>query len=110
MLEDGEARFESLIDAGGVGVNHWYHVVLREGRNREVRRLWESQGPTVSRLLRVRYGSVHLRRGLKPGQWDELDQQQITTLLKSVGMEPEPLLTPEPSAKSLKSLYKRRRR
>lgn len=89
-LEDGQARFDAIRDAGGSGANHWYHVVLREGRNREVRRLWESQGIAVSRLLRVRYGPVLLRRGLRPGQWDELDQVQLRRLLQAVGMRSAP--------------------
>ena len=87
-LEDGVARFDDLREAGGEGANRWYHVVLREGRNREVRRLWESQGVTVSRLTRVRYGPVALRRGLHPGRWDELDETQIGALLAAVGYQP----------------------
>lgn len=89
MLEDGPARFDDIIDAGGEGANHWYHVILRAGRNREVRRLWESQGVVISRLLRVRYGSISLRRGLRLGRWDELDRSQINQLLAAVGMPPE---------------------
>ncbi len=85
-LEDGPARFERLRDAGGSGANHWYHVVLREGRNREVRRLWESQGVTVSRLIRIRYGSVTLRRGLPQGRWEELDEGQVNQLLQQAGL------------------------
>lgn len=101
-LEDGVARFEAIRDVGGDGANHWYHVVLREGRNREVRRLWESQGVTVSRLIRVRYGPVALRRGLHPGRWDELDGTQIGALLAAVGYPPEtadaaPAGAPHPS-------------
>ena len=101
-LEDGVARFEAIRDVGGDGANHWYHVVLREGRNREVRRLWESQGITVSRLIRVRYGPVALRRGLHPGRWDELDGTQIGALLAAVGYPPEtadaaPAGAPHPS-------------
>jgi 23S rRNA pseudouridine2605 synthase len=107
MLDDGEAHFESLTDAGGTGVNHWYHVVLREGRNREIRRLWESQGLTVSRLLRVRYGPVQLRRGLKPGQWDELDQEQMERLAQSAGMTIEP---PAASQQTAKPTRRRRHR
>lgn len=89
MLEDGPARFEQIIDAGGSGVNHWYHVILREGRNREVRRLWTSQGVTISRLIRVRYGPIILPPALRAGRWEELDQDQINLLLEAVGMESE---------------------
>ena len=95
-LEDGVARFDEIREAGGEGANHWYHVILREGRHREVRRLWESQGVTVSRLTRVRYGPVTLRRGLHPGHWDELDEAQIAELLQAVGYAPPPESRPEP--------------
>lgn len=88
MLEDGEARFDSIIDAGGQGANHWYHVVLREGRNREVRRLWESQGITVSRLIRVRYGLFSLPRRLKAGTAQPLTDGEINALRDSVGLRP----------------------
>lgn len=96
VLEDGPARFDAIRDVGGEGINHWYHVILREGRNREVRRLWESQGVTVSRLTRVRYGPVTLRRGLHPGRWDELDEDQLQTLLEAVGYPPRVREDPEP--------------
>lgn len=82
-LDDGMARFESIVDKGGEGTNHWYHVTLREGRNREVRRLWASQGAQVSRLTRVRYGPVILPRSLKRGAWDELSGRQVTALLRA---------------------------
>ena len=95
-LEDGLARFDEIREAGGDGANHWYHVVLKEGRNREVRRLWESQGVTVSRLTRVRFGPVTLRRGLHPGHWDELDEERMTELLQAVGYAPRPAPKPEP--------------
>lgn len=94
LLEDGMARFDDVREAGGTGANHWYHVILREGRNREVRRLWESQGVAVSRLLRVRYGPISLRRGLRPGRWDELDDVQIGLLLEAAGIIPEPAPAP----------------
>ena len=87
-LEDGVGRFSSIEDRGGEGANHWYHVVLEEGRNREVRRLWESQGVTVSRLIRVRYGPVTLPRWLRPGRWEELGEKPLHLLRQSVGLEP----------------------
>jgi 23S rRNA pseudouridine2605 synthase len=68
MLEDGEAKFENIVDAGGEGTNHWYHVTLKEGKNREVRRLWEAVGVEVSRLQRVRYEGFTLPKWLKPGK------------------------------------------
>jgi 23S rRNA pseudouridine2605 synthase len=85
-LEDGPAHFDVVASAGGSGANAWYHVILREGRNREVRRLWESQGIQVSRLMRVRYGSVSLPRGQKPGRWEELSEQDVDVLRRSVGL------------------------
>ena len=98
-LDDGPARFDEMREAGGEGVNHWYHVILREGRHREVRRLWESQGITVSRLIRVRYGPVVLRRGLHPGRWDELDEAQIAELLQAASYQP-PAVEAQPPAES----------
>jgi 23S rRNA pseudouridine2605 synthase len=86
MLEDGAAHFDAIIDAGGQGSNHWYHIVVREGRNREVRRLWESQGVTVSRLMRVRYGPVSLPKGLLPGRYRELTEGDVNALLTAAGM------------------------
>jgi len=72
-LEEGLAKFDSIVAAGGQGANHWYHVVLRAGRNREVRRLWESQGITVSRLIRVRFGPVSLPSAVRAGKWVDVD-------------------------------------
>jgi 23S rRNA pseudouridine2605 synthase len=86
MLEDGTAHFDAIIDAGGQGSNHWYHVIVREGRNREVRRLWESQGVTVSRLMRVRFGPITLPKGLLPGRYRELEEAEVNTLLTAVGI------------------------
>lgn len=88
-LDDGPARFDTIIDAGGDGSNHWYHVILKEGRNREVRRLWESQGLQVSRLVRVRFGMVPLPRGQKPGRWEDMAEGDIVQLRRSVGLETE---------------------
>lgn len=80
MLEDGLAKFDEIIDSGGEGSNHWYHVILREGRNREVRRLWESVGVEVSRLQRVRYDQFHLPKWLKPGKYRFFEDDVITRL------------------------------
>ncbi len=82
MLEDGMARFADIQDGGGEGINHWYYVVLMEGRNREVRRLWESQGLTVSRLKRVRYGEVFIPSKVKQGQWVELEAKEVKSLYR----------------------------
>jgi len=85
-LEDGPARFESVIDMGGEGANHWYKVVVKEGRNREVRRLWESQGIQVSRLSRIRFGPVSLPKYLRRGQCADLDEDTIAALCNTVGL------------------------
>jgi 23S rRNA pseudouridine2605 synthase len=85
-LEDGPARFDRIEEAGGSGANHWYRVVLREGRNREVRRLWEAVGVTVSRLLRVRYGSVELGPRLFAGNWRNLEEEELASLLELAGL------------------------
>lgn len=87
-LDDGPAKFESFAEIGGDGINRWYQVVVKEGRNREVRRLFESQGLKVSRLLRTRYGTVILPRELRTGRWIELDKHDIDTLVKSVELKP----------------------
>lgn len=85
-LEDGRAAFTSIEERGGSGANHWYHVVLKEGRHREVRRLWESQGVNVSRLLRVRFGNVMLPKDLSRGQYRELNKELIQQLAHLVGL------------------------
>ena len=103
MLDDGMANFDAIVDAGGEGINHWFHVILKEGRNREVRRLWESQGVKISRLMRVRYGPITLRKGLRRGQMEELDDRDMGTLLRAAGIAPDPI-PDEASENSTKSL------
>lgn len=88
-LEDGPARFQKITYRGGEGRNHWFHVVLSEGRNREVRRLWESQDVQVSRLIRVRYGNIELKRQLPLGGWVELPLQEVNYYRKLVELGPE---------------------
>lgn len=87
-LEDGMARLDAITPAGGEGTNQWFHVVIKEGRKREVRRLWESQGLEVSRLIRIRYGSVPLPRRLRTGRFSDLEQSDIASLCALVGYEP----------------------
>lgn len=85
-LEDGPARFEQLLDQGGEGSNHWYRAVLKEGRKREVRRMFEALGFMVSRLIRVRFGALALPPRLKRGQWLELDPAETARVLQWAGM------------------------
>ena len=89
QLEDGPAHFNSIKPAGGDGMNRWYHVTISEGRNREVRRLWESQEVQVSRLIRVRYGDILLEQGLPQGGWSEMPLEQVNALRKQVKLPPE---------------------
>ena len=84
VLDDGMAKFTHLEFRGGEGANTWYHVTLNEGRNREVRRLWESQGLEVSRLIRIRYGSLSMPRFLARGQSYELNPKQVIEFLASL--------------------------
>lgn len=87
-LEDGMGRFLDVQFVGGneEGANRWYHVVIGEGRKREVRRMMESQDVTVSRLIRVRFGHLHLPRDLPHGRWKELEKDDIDQLSKAVGV------------------------
>lgn len=89
MLEDGPAKFTDIKEApGGDGLNHWFHCVVMEGRNREVRRLWESQGVVVSRLKRVRFGPVFMTSDLPMGRWREMGQREVDILSEEVGLKP----------------------
>ena len=87
LLDDGMAKFQRILDAGGQGANHWYHVVVTEGRNREVRRLWESQGLKVSRLIRIRFGKITLPRSLHQGKWQRIEETMLNQLVESVGLQ-----------------------
>lgn len=90
QLEDGMAHFNQIKDAGGEGMNHWYHVSLNEGKNREVRRLWESQqGLKVSRLIRIRYGTSLLDRQLASGKWRYLSIEEMRAITESVNYQAE---------------------
>jgi 23S rRNA pseudouridine2605 synthase len=100
-LDDGVARFEQIWrgeDAGfdgehSEGANQWFHVVVREGRHRLVRRLWESQHLQVSRLIRIRFGPVELGRGIRSSGWRELESREVRLLTESVGLDRNRALT-----------------
>ncbi|MBK5142146.1 23S rRNA pseudouridine(2605) synthase RluB [Budviciaceae bacterium BWR-B9] len=89
QLEDGMAAFRTISFQGGEGMNQWYNVTLTEGRNREVRRLWEAVDVQVSRLIRIRYGALGLPKGLPRGGWTELDLNATNYLREMVGLPPE---------------------
>jgi len=90
MLDDGPAQFGSIEDGGGEGSNCWYRVTISEGRNREVRRMMESVGHAVSRLIRIRYGAMVLPHGLRRGAWLELDEADIRALMRAAGTSERP--------------------
>lgn len=85
-LDDGTAQFSRIADGGGEGVNKWYRVTIGEGRNREVRRMFEAIGLTVSRLIRTRYGAMALPKGLKRGRWEELEENAVRDLMQASGL------------------------
>ena len=91
ILDDGPAHFSDVVSSGGGEGNSWYHVTILEGRNREVRRLWASQGVTVSRLKRVRYGAVFLPKRLRMGDHYELTGKDHQVLREDVGLAPLPV-------------------
>ncbi|WHI48087.1 23S rRNA pseudouridine(2605) synthase RluB [Microbulbifer sp. TRSA001] len=107
LLDDGSARFTDIVESGGEGKNRWFYCVVMEGRNREVRRLWESQGVRVSRLKRVRYGSVFIPSHVRVGQWIEMEPREIDDLCVTAGM---PKLGQRPLTQGEKQNLERQRR
>jgi len=109
MLEDGMAKFSDVqVAPEGDGLNRWYHCVVMEGRNREVRRLWESQDVVVSRLKRVRFGPVFLTADVSVGRWREMTQHEINILSKEVQLDPVAL--PEITQKQREKQQRQERR
>ena len=90
-LEDGFAKFYRITPGGGQGANRWYHVIVREGRKREVRRLWEALEFKVSRLIRTRFGDIRLPDNLRANQSEYLKPKQVQSLLNSVNLEDKSL-------------------
>lgn len=112
-LDDGAARFTDIVDGAGEGRNRWFYCVVMEGRNREVRRLWESQGVKVSRLKRVRYGNIFIPSHVRVGQWLELNDKEIADLCLTAGLEQEARALPSgpgPRDKAYQQRHERRLR
>ena len=107
LLDDGTARFTDIVESGGEGNNRWFYCVVMEGRNREVRRLWESQGVRVSRLKRVRYGNVFIPSQVRVGQWIEMEPRDIDDLCVTAGL---PKLGQRPLTQDEKKSLQRQRR
>ena len=95
LLEDGKAKLQSINFEGGEGVNHWYKVTLKEGRNREVRRLFEKLNFTVSRLIRIRFGEIKLPTHLKRGMHLEISQKEVREVMKEHGFDLTQFITPQ---------------
>jgi 23S rRNA pseudouridine2605 synthase len=108
-LDDGPAQFKTLEDAGGTGANHWYRVTIGEGRNREVRRMFEAVGLEVSRLIRIRYGAVQLPRGLARGRYQELSGEWVQAWMHDLGIGTEELRSERPQGQGKPGGGKKRR-
>jgi 23S rRNA pseudouridine2605 synthase len=108
-LEDGPGRFETIAEEGGEGRNRWYRAVLREGRNREVRRLFEALGRRVTRLIRVRFGPIALPPGMRRGQYRELGEAEVGRLFGALGMA-QPAHLPSRRASSVHAEPRKRAR
>lgn len=106
-LDDGSARFTDIVDAGGSGVNRWFHVCILEGRNREVRRLWASQELTVSRLKRVRFGSMMMPDRLRVGHWQEMGKADIDRLAELVDLPPAKAYVRPPAEREVRQSHKK---
>ncbi len=110
LLEDGMARFTDIVDGAGEGRNSWFYCVVMEGRNREVRRLWESQGVKVSRLKRVRYGNIFIPSHVRVGQWLELNNKEIKDLCLTAGITPVRTAQPSTDEKAKADRHQRKLR
>lgn len=102
MLDDGPAKFDSVEPGGGEGANRWFNVSLKEGRNREVRRLWEAVGFEVSRLIRLAYGPIELPRRLRRGKYEDLTPAQIRLIYLAAKLTPPPAVKPKKSKNHFK--------
>jgi 23S rRNA pseudouridine2605 synthase len=111
LLDDGLARFTDIVDGAGQGRNRWFYCVVMEGRNREVRRLWESQDVKVSRLKRVRFGNIFIPSHVRVGQWTELNDKEIRDLCLTAGIDAPRQNKPlTPSQKAAQERHQRKLR